>query len=305
MHQAVLLAETIDYLLNDPHGTYVDCTLGGGGHLRRLVEHLDKDAHVIGIDKDLDILEETRKTLNFSNVSLLHGDFRRLNELLESMNIDQVHGIMMDLGVSSFQLDEAERGFSFHEDAALDMRMDREQSLSARDIVNDYSEAELTRILFQYGEEKYARSISRTIINRRKIAPIESTMELVGMIQTSVPASYRREKHPARKTFQALRIEVNGELDALLEVLPQAVARLHPRGRLCVITFHSLEDRIVKKFMQEKARDCICPPGLPICICNHPAELEILSRKPITASAEECEANTRSRSAKLRAARKI
>jgi 16S rRNA (cytosine1402-N4)-methyltransferase len=305
LHQAVLLAETIDYLLNNLHGTYVDCTLGGGGHLRRLAEHLEKDAHIIGIDKDLDILEETRKTLNFPNVSLLHGDFRRLDDLLEGLHIDKVHGIMMDLGVSSFQLDEAGRGFSFHEDAVLDMRMDREQSLSARDLVNDYSEAELTRIFFQYGEEKYARSISRAIINRRKQAPIETTMELVGIIQTSVPASYRREKHPARKTFQALRIEVNGELDALLEVLPQAVARLHPGGRLCVITFHSLEDRIVKKFMQEKARDCICPPGLPICICTHPAELEILRRKPITASAEECEANPRSRSAKLRAARKI
>jgi len=299
------LAETIDYLLNDPHGTYVDCTLGGGGHLRRLAEHLEKDASIIGIDKDLDILEETRKTLNFPNVNLVHGDFRRINDILDNMNIGRVHGIMMDLGVSSFQLDEAERGFSFHEDAALDMRMDREQSLSAKDVVNDYSETEMTQILFQYGEEKYARSISRAIVNRRKQAPIESTMELVAIIQNAVPASYRREKHPARKTFQALRIEVNGELDALLEALPQAVARLHPGGRLCVITFHSLEDRIVKKFMQEKARDCICPPGLPICICNHPAELEILSRKPIIAGDEECETNPRSRSAKLRAARRI
>ena len=299
------MAETVNYLLNDPHGTYVDCTLGGGGHLRRLAEHLEKDASIIGIDKDLDILEETRKTLNFPNVKLVHGDFRRINDILDDMNIDKVHGIMMDLGVSSFQLDEAVRGFSFHEDAALDMRMDREQSLSARDVVNDYSEDELIRILFRYGEEKYARSISRAIVNHRQQAPIESTMELVAIIQNAVPASYRREKHPARKTFQALRIEVNGELDALLEVLPQAVARLHPGGRLCVITFHSLEDRIVKKFMQEKARDCICPPGLPICICNHPAELEILSRKPITASDEECETNPRSRSAKLRAARKI
>ena len=299
------MAETIDYLLNDPRGTYVDCTLGGGGHLRRLAEHLDKDASIIGIDKDLDILEETRKTLNFPNVTLVHGDFRRINDILDNMNIARVHGIMMDLGVSSFQLDEAVRGFSFHEDAALDMRMDREQSLSARDVVNDYSEDELIRILFRYGEEKYARSISRAIVNHRQQAPIESTMELVAIIQNAVPASYRREKHPARKTFQALRIEVNGELDALLEVLPQAVARLQPGGRLCVITFHSLEDRIVKRFMQEKARDCICPPGLPVCICNHPAELEILSRKPITASDEECEANPRSRSAKLRAARRI
>ncbi len=305
LHQAVLLAETIDYLLNDPHGIYVDCTLGGGGHLRRLAEILEPDACLIGIDKDLDILEQTRKTLMLPNIKLIHGDFRSLNDILDSMGIGKVHGIMMDLGVSSFQLDEAERGFSFHEDAALDMRMNREQSLSARDIVNDYSEDELTQILYRFGEEKYARSISRAIVNRRKQSPIESTMELVGIIQTSVPASYRREKHPARKTFQALRIEVNGELDALLEVLPQAVNRLNPGGRLCVITFHSLEDRIVKKFMQEKARNCICPPGLPVCICDHHAELEILSRKPIVAGSEECQSNPRARSAKLRAARKL
>jgi len=305
LHQAVLLAETIDYLLNDPHGTYVDCTLGGGGHLRRLAENLEPDACLIGIDKDLDILEQTRKTLSFPNIKLVHGDFRRINDILDSMKIDQVHGIMMDLGVSSFQLDEAERGFSFHEDAALDMRMNREQSLSARDVVNEYSEDDLTSILFRYGEEKYARSISRAIVNRRKQSPIESTMELVEIIQTSVPASYRREKHPARKTFQALRIEVNGELDALLEVLPQALDRLYPGGRLCVITFHSLEDRIVKKFMQEKARSCICPPELPVCVCDHHAELEILSRKPIIASKEESASNPRSRSAKLRAVRKL
>ncbi|MBP1760679.1 MAG: rRNA ((1402)-N(4))-methyltransferase [Firmicutes bacterium] len=305
LHQAVLLAETIDLLLNDPHGIYIDCTLGGGGHLRHLAENLEPDACLIGIDKDLDVLEQTRKTLAFPNLKLVHGDFRRINDILDSMDIDKVHGIMMDLGVSSFQLDEAERGFSFHEDAVLDMRMNREQGLSARDVVNEYSEDELTQILFRFGEEKYARSISRAIVNRRKQSPIENTMELVGIIQTSVPASYRREKHPARKTFQALRIEVNGELDALLEVLPQAVDRLYPGGRLCVITFHSLEDRIVKKFMQEKARDCVCPPGLPVCICDHHAELEILSRKPIIAGSEECESNPRSRSAKLRAARRL
>lgn len=305
LHQAVLLAETIDCLLNDPHGTYVDCTLGGGGHLRCLAEKLEQDACLIGIDKDLDILEQTRKTLEFPNIKLVHGDFRKIDEILESLNIDKVHGIMMDLGVSSFQLDEAYRGFSFHEDAVLDMRMDRQQSLSARDVVNDYSQEDLTKILFQYGEEKYARSISRAIINRRKQFPIESTMELVEIIQNAVPASYRREKHPARKTFQALRIEVNGELDALQEVLPRAVDRLYPGGRLCVITFHSLEDRIVKKFMQDKSRECICPPQLPICVCDHHAELEIISRKPMIASKEESDSNPRSRSAKLRVARKL
>lgn len=305
MHQAVLLAETISFLLNDPHGIYVDCTLGGGGHLRRLIDHLSADAHVLAIDKDQDILEQTRKTLEFANLSLIHGDFRNIKELLNAQGVQAVDGIMMDLGVSSFQLDIAERGFSFHEDAALDMRMNREQILTAGDIVNHYDEAEITRILFRYGEEKYARSISRAIVNYRKQTTIDSTLQLVGIIQTSVPASYRREKHPARKTFQALRIEVNGELDALIEVLPQAVEILKPGGRLCVISFHSLEDRIVKQFMQDKARDCICPPGLPICICDHPAELKILTRKPITAATEEAENNPRARSAKLRAASRI
>lgn len=300
-----MLTETIDYLLNDPRGTYVDCTLGGAGHLRLLAEKLEADACLIGIDKDLDILAQTRKTLTFPNMKLVHGDFRKINDILDHLEIGQVHGIMMDLGVSSFQLDEAARGFSFHEDAALDMRMNREQSLSARDVVNEYSEENLVNIIFRYGEEKYARSISRAIVNQRRQSPIESTMELVEIIQNAVPASYRREKHPARKTFQALRIEVNGELDALLEVLPQAVERLYPGGRLCIITFHSLEDRIVKKFMQEKARSCICPPEFPVCVCNHQAQLEIISRKPIVAGKEELAINPRSRSAKLRVACKL
>ncbi len=305
MHQAVLLAETVDYWMTDPHGLYVDCTLGGGGHLRSLLQNLSEDARVIAIDKDQDVLQETAKTLDFSNLSLVHGDFRELKEIMKAQNIDAVNGIMMDLGVSSFQLDTAERGFSFHEDAALDMRMNREQALSAWDIVNSYSEEAISKILFQFGEEKYARSIARGIVNYRKQSTIESTMQLVGIIQSSVPASYRREKHPARKTFQALRIEVNGELDALIEVLPQASELLCPGGRLCVISFHSLEDRIVKQFMQEKARDCVCAPGLPICICDHRSELKILTRKPVTASEAECENNPRARSAKLRVASRI
>jgi len=305
LHQAVLLAETVDYWMTDKHGLYVDCTLGGGGHLRSLIHNLSDDARVIAIDKDQDILKETAQTLDFPNLSLVHGDFRNLQEIVKAQNVELVDGIMMDLGVSSFQLDIAERGFSFHEDASLDMRMNRDQSLTAADIVNHYSEEEISKILFQYGEEKYARSIARGIINYRKQNEIKTTMELVGIIQTSVPASYRREKHPARKTFQALRIEVNGELDALIEVLPQAVELLKPGGRLCVISFHSLEDRIVKQFMQEKARECICPPGLPICICEHQAQLKILTRKPVTADEEECEHNPRARSAKLRVASKI
>lgn len=305
MHQAVLLEETISYLLQDPHGIYVDCTLGGGGHLRKLIENLEADAKVIAIDKDLDILEQTRKSLDFPNLLLVHGDFREIKEILAAHQVQAVDGIMIDLGVSSFQLDSADRGFSFHEDAVLDMRMNREQTLTARDIVNQYEEEEISRILFQYGEEKFARSISRGIVKHRQKAPIETTLQLVEIIQSSVPASYRREKHPARKTFQALRIEVNGELEALTEVLPQTVELLKPAGRLCIISFHSLEDRIVKQFMQDKARDCICPPNLPICVCDHRAELKILTRKPIIAGAEETETNPRARSAKLRVASRI
>ncbi|CFX62438.1 Ribosomal RNA small subunit methyltransferase H [Syntrophomonas zehnderi OL-4] len=305
MHQAVLLPQTVDYWLTDPCGTYVDCTLGGGGHLRCLAEKLSDNAQVIALDKDQDILQKTALTLNIPRLTMIHGDFRNLQEIMDNLGIKLVDGILIDLGVSSFQLDIAERGFSFHEDAALDMRMNRQQSLSAWDIVNSYSEADLTRILYQYGEEKYARSISRAIVNYREHSPIDSTLELVSLIQSSVPASYRREKHPARKTFQALRIEVNGELDALIEVLPQTVDLLKPGGRICVISFHSLEDRIVKQFMQDRAKDCICPPGLPVCTCNHRAELKILTRKPVTASTEECEHNPRARSAKLRAASKI
>lgn len=305
MHQAVLLSETVDYWMTDPHGIYIDCTLGGGGHLRSLLGKLSDEARVIALDKDQDILQETARTLDFPHLSLVHGDFRKLKEIVQTQGIDLVDGIMMDLGVSSFQLDIAERGFSFHEDAALDMRMNRHQSLSAWDVVNSYSEEDLSKILFRYGEEKYARSISRAIINYRQQSSIDSTLDLVGIIQSSVPASYRREKHPARKTFQALRIEVNGELDALIEVLPQAVEILKPGGRLCVISFHSLEDRIVKQFMQDRARDCVCPPGLPICICDHRAELKILTRKPVTASKTESEHNPRARSAKLRVASRI
>lgn len=305
MHQPVMLHETIDNLITDPHGIYVDCTVGGGGHLRYLLGKVADDARVIGLDKDIDILERGRKTLSFPNLNLVQSDFRTLSGVLKEQEIEAVDGIMMDLGVSSFQLDEAERGFSFHEDAVLDMRMNRKQSLTARDIVNYYDESEISKILFNYGEEKFSRSISRAIVKYRSSSSIDSTLQLVDIIRSAVPAKYCRDKHPARKTFQALRIAVNAELDALLEVLPQAVEALKKDGRLCIITFHSLEDRIVKKFMQEEARECICPPGLPICICNHSARLKIISRKPVLPTTEECEINPRARSAKLRIASKI
>ena len=305
MHQPVLLEETISYLITDLSGIYVDCTLGGGGHLKRLFASLQQDARVIAIDKDRDILEKTRKTIQVANVTFCHSDFSRLTQVLAEQNINKVDGIMLDLGVSSFQLDIADRGFSFHEDARLDMRMNRDQDLTAWDIVNDYSEAEISAILFEYGEERYARRIARRIVTKREENSINTTLQLVDIIKSCVPAGYKRGKHPARKTFQALRIAVNGELDALQSVLPQAVDLLKTGGRLCVITFHSLEDRIVKHFMQEKARDCICPPGLPICICGHQAELKINTRKSVEPDAQECEQNSRARSARLRVATKL
>jgi len=305
LHLPVLLQETIENLISDPHGIYVDCTLGGGGHLRYLAEKLASDARVIGFDKDADILKQTRVYLEGLNVTLIQSDFRYLKQALQDLNIELVDGIMMDLGVSSFQLDTAARGFSFHEDALLDMRMNREQLLNARDIVNSFDEGEITDILFKYGEENYARSISKAIVSYRKKKLIESTLELAEIIKGAVPAKYRREKHPARKSFQALRIAVNDELEALREVLPQAMDVLKPGGRLCVISFHSLEDRIVKQFMQEKSKTCICPPGFPICVCGQRPQLKMIKRKPITASVDECENNPRARSARLRVAARI
>lgn len=305
MHRPVLLQETVDNLITDPHGIYVDCTLGGGGHLRYLMENLAADATVIGLDKDADILEQTRGFLAGLNVTLIQSDFKYLKQVLQDLEIDLVDGIMMDLGVSSFQLDTAERGFSFHEDALLDMRMNRDQYLTAHDIVNNFDENEITDILFEYGEEKYARSISKAIVNYRDKKSIETTLELADIIKGAVPAKYRREKHPARKSFQALRIAVNDELGALREVLPQAAEVLRPGGRLCVISFHSLEDRIVKQFIQEQSRTCTCPPGFPICICGQQPTLKMIKRKPIVASVEECEDNPRARSAKLRVATRI
>ena len=305
MHLPVLLQETVAYLVTDPHGVYVDCTLGGGGHLTYLARQLAGDARIVGIEKDSEVLEQTRSEIDDARIVLVQSDFRYLRSVLFNLGIEKVDGIMMDLGVSSFQLDRAERGFSYHQDAVLDMRMNQEQFLSARDIVNNFSEAEIRNILYRFGEEDYAGSISRAIVNYRQRKEIDSTLELAEIIKGAVPAKYRREKHPARKSFQALRIAVNQELEALREVLPQAVEMLKPGGRICVISFHSLEDRIVKQFFQEKAQGCICPPSFPICVCGHKPELQIIRRKPITASESECDANPRSRSAKLRVAARV
>ncbi|MGB4020063.1 MAG: 16S rRNA (cytosine(1402)-N(4))-methyltransferase RsmH [Syntrophomonadaceae bacterium] len=306
MHLPVLLNEAISYLAVNPVGTYVDGTVGGGGHLQRLLQVLRPEAKVLALDKDPDTLAATSRSFQQEpRVVFVHEDFRHLDKVLANYNITKVDGVLLDLGVSSFQLDIEDRGFSFHDDARLDMRMNRHHKLSAWDVVNNYDQADLTRILYQYGEEKYASSIARRIIKARQDRSIDTTLELVELIKSAVPPKYRREKHPARKTFQALRIEVNDELGAVEAVLPQAVDLLRKGGRLCVITFHSLEDRLVKRFMQWEARQCICPPELPICTCNHQARLEIITRKPILPSAEECQSNPRARSAKLRVAGKI
>jgi 16S rRNA (cytosine1402-N4)-methyltransferase len=306
LHLPVLLNEAISYLAVNPVGTYVDGTVGGGGHLQRLLQVLRPEAKVLALDKDPDTLAATSRSFQQEpRVVFVHEDFRHLDKVLANYNITKVDGVLLDLGVSSFQLDIEDRGFSFHDDARLDMRMNRHHKLSAWDVVNNYDQADLTRILYQYGEEKYASSIARRIIKARQDRSIDTTLELVELIKSAVPPKYRREKHPARKTFQALRIEVNDELGAVEAVLPQAVDLLRKGGRLCVITFHSLEDRLVKRFMQWEARQCICPPELPICTCDHQARLEIITRKPILPSAEECQSNPRARSAKLRVAGKI
>ena len=306
MHLPVLLNEAISYLAVNPVGTYVDGTVGGGGHLQRLLQVLKPEAKVLALDKDPDTLAATSRSFQHEpRVVFVHEDFRHLAKVLADYDITKVDGVLLDLGVSSFQLDIEDRGFSFHDDARLDMRMNRHHKLSAWDVVNNYDQADLTRILYQYGEEKYASSIARRIIKARQDRSIDTTLELVELIKSAVPPKYRREKHPARKTFQALRIEVNDELGAVEAVLPQAVDLLRKGGRLCVITFHSLEDRLVKRFMQWEARQCICPPELPICTCDHQARLEIITRKPILPSAEECQSNPRARSAKLRVAGKI
>ena len=303
MHLPVLLNEAISYLTVNPSGIYVDGTVGGGGHLQSLLQVLNPEAKVLALDKDLDTLAATKQEFQHEpRVVFIHEDFRHLAKVLANHNLTAVDGILLDLGVSSFQLDVEDRGFSFHDDARLDMRMNRHNQLSAWDVVNTYDQSDLIRILYQYGEEKYARSIAGKIVKVRQDKSINTTLELVELIKSAVPPKYRREKHPARKTFQALRIEVNDELGAVEAVLPQAVDLLNKGGRLCVITFHSLEDRLVKRFLQWEARQCVCPPGLPICTCNHQAKLEILTRKPVLPSAEECQNNSRARSAKLRVA---
>ena len=302
-HTTVLLTETVDGVFGETAGIYADLTAGGGGHSLELAKRLS-GGRLICFDRDKEAIDAAGARLAGYPVTLVNRNFIELNEVLDEMGIDKLDGIIADLGVSSHQLDDAERGFSFHSDAPLDMRMSGE-GLTARDVVNEYSEDELKRVLYEYGEEKFAPRIARGIIEARAIKPIERTGELAEIIKNSVPAAYRREKNPCRKSFQAIRIEVNGELDALDKALVDGFERLKPGGRMAVITFHSLEDRIVKNRFKEFCTGCTCPPEFPVCVCGKKPRGELVGKKPITPSAEELETNPRSRSAKLRVIIKI
>ncbi len=305
-HKSVLLAESIEGLNIRPDGIYVDGTLGLGGHSAEIASRL-AGGRLIAIDRDETAIARSKERLARweDRITFVHGNFRNLGEILDGLGIDRVDGVLLDLGVSSPQLDEAERGFSYMADAPLDMRMDRSEALSAREIVNSLSEGELTRILRDYGEERYAARIARKIVTKRALAPIETTLELADTIKSAMPAAALREKqHPAKRSFQAIRIAVNDELSAEREALLTAMDRLRPGGRLCVISFHSLEDRIVKTAVKERENGCTCPPDFPVCVCGFHKTMRTVCR-PITADEEELRENPRARSARLRIAERI
>ena len=291
-HVSVLLKETVDGAFTDPNGVYADLTTGGGGHSLELAKRLD-GGRLICFDQDKEALEAAGERLKGLPVTLVRSNFCEMKSVLADLGIKELDGIIADLGVSSHQLDTAERGFSFHNDAPLDMRMSGE-GLSARDVVNEYDEGELAKILFDYGEEKFGNRIARGIVNARLTAPIETTGQLAEIIKSSVPAAYRREKNPCRKSFQAIRIEVNHELDVLETALTDGFDVLKIGGRMSVITFHSLEDRIVKNRFKEFCTGCTCPPEFPVCVCGRKPMGRLVDKKPITASPEELERNPRS-----------
>ena len=302
-HKSVLLKETIDGLNINPDGIYADCTTGGGGHSFELAKRL-KNGRLICFDQDKEAIAAAKERLkNFSPI-FVNRNYSEIKESLSELGITSVNGIMMDLGVSSYQLDNRERGFSYHDDAPLDMRMSGEGE-SARDVVNEYEPRELVRILQNYGEEKFAQSIVKGILKAREQSPIETTSQLAEIIKRNVPAKVRNEKNPCRKTFQAIRIEVDRELEVLEIGLKDGFELLSSGGRMAVITFHSLEDRIVKNAFKEYCTGCICPPDFPVCVCGRTPKGELVNKKPIIASEEELKENPRSRSAKLRIIEKI
>lgn len=307
-HIPVLLEEVISGLDIKPGGIYIDCTMGGGGHSSEILKRLDKQGRLIGFDKDDDAVATCREKFKaFDNVEVIKSDFKNAPTILKDKGLDgKIDGILIDLGVSSYQIDSAERGFSFLHNGRLDMRMDQTQELTAYDVVNFYSERELLRILYDYGEENNAKNIVRNILKAREKKPIETTFELKEIVESSFPKKVIYGKGGVSKqTFQAIRIEVNGELKGLEECLDRLAKMLNHGGRMAVISFHSLEDRIVKNVFKLASTDCICPPKTPICICGHKAIAKLITRKPITATQKELEQNSRSASAKLRVIEKL
>ncbi len=303
-HIPVMLHEAVDGMNIRPDGVYVDGTAGGGGHSAEILSRLTKGT-LYSIDQDPDaIAEVTRRFSDIPNSVILQGNFSEMRSLLVEKGVASVDGVLLDIGVSSHQLDEGARGFSYHEDAPLDMRMSQ-SGLTAADLVNTIELSELSRVISVYGEEKYAYSIAKGIVRAREDKPIATTLELAEIVRNNVPQKARRDGHPARKTFQAIRIAVNRELEVLEKGLEAAFELLSPAGRLCVITFHSLEDRVVKQFMKDKAQGCTCPKDFPVCVCGNTPKVRIITRKPILPSEEELSRNPRARSAKLRIAEKL
>ena len=306
-HISVLLQECIEGLNINPDGIYVDGTLGRAGHAVEILKKLNKGT-LIGIDRDIEAINEAQKILSDyrDSTKLVHGDFKEIDSILKNLNIEKVDGMLFDLGVSSPQIDNAQRGFSYMQDAPLDMRMNKDDSVSAYDIINGWSEEELSKIFFEYGEERFSRQIARAIVQKRITKPITTTFELNELIYKAVPAAARRKaSHPSKRCYQALRIAVNDELNSIASMLTAVPSLMSVGGRICVISFHSLEDRIVKKAFVDCSKKCVCPPGIPICMCDKEPTLRLITRKPIIATDDEMQNNPRSKSAKLRIAERI
>ena len=306
-HVSVLLNECIENLNIKPDGIYVDGTIGGAGHSLEIVKKLSEKGMLIGIDRDEEALAVAKERLKeFNNVKYVHDNHDNIDEIIKNLNIKGVDGILLDLGVSSYQIDEKTRGFTYMDDGPLDMRMDKSQKLTAEYIVNNYKEQDLARIIFEYGEEKFSRKIARNICEYRKNKKIETTGELLKIIEKSIPGKFReKNSHPAKRTFQAIRIEVNNEIEPLYNTIKNSITALNSKGRLCVITFHSLEDRMVKKAYVDAEGKCTCPKDLPYCVCGNVSLGKIITKKPILPTEKEMQENSRSRSAKLRVFEKI
>ena len=300
-HTPVMLKECIENLNIKPNGIYVDGTIGGAGHSKEIIKKIGEKGLLIGIDRDEEALKSAKSTLEkYSNVKYVHGNHDDIKKILNELQIEKVDGILLDLGVSSYQLDERNRGFSYLGDNKLDMRMDKTQSLTAEEVINTYPEQKLADIIYEYGEERFSKQIAKNICIQRKTKKIETTKELVEIIEKSIPKSKQKNGHPAKKTFQAIRIEVNNEIKPLYKTILDCIECLKENGRLCVITFHSLEDRAVKKAMIEAKGNCTCPTDLPYCVCGAKSLGKIITKKPVIPSVKEQEENARSKSAKLR-----